>query len=202
MHIISDPAILSHIKTIGYPLMLLIMILEGPIMTILASFAASLGFFNIFIVFILSITGDIVGDMILYAIGYFGGNAALYRAEKVLKVKPEIVAKMENLFRKHGKKTIFAVKSTTGLCWITFIAAGSVRMRFKDFLLASFLGGLLWSGFLVIVGYFFGYAFVKISDYIRFAGLLIFFSAVIFYVIFTLYKKHQSKRLLQEDSIS
>jgi membrane protein DedA with SNARE-associated domain len=199
MHILSDPAILSHIKTIGYPLMLLVMILEGPLITILASFAASLGFFNIFIVFILSVAGDIIGDIILYAIGYFGGNAALYRAEKVLKVKPEIVAKMESLFFKHGKKTIFAVKSTTGLCWITFIAAGSVRMRLKDFLLASFLGGLLWSGFLVIVGYFFGYAFAKIGDYIHFAGLLIFFSAIIFYVIFTLYKKHQAKLLLAED---
>jgi membrane protein DedA with SNARE-associated domain len=195
---ISDPAILGHIKTIGYPLMLLIMIVEGPIMTILASFAASLGFFNIFVVFFLSITGDIIGDTVLYAIGYFGGNAALWKAEKLLKIKPTIVAKMESLFLKHGKKTILAVKSTTGLCWITFIAAGSVRMNFKDFLSASLLGGILWSGFLVIIGYFFGYAFEKINDYIRFAGLIIFFGALIFFIIVTIYKRHQSKRILED----
>jgi len=194
---ISDPAILGHIKTIGYPLMLIVMIVEGPIITILAAFAASLGFFNIFIVLILSILGDIIGDMILYTIGYFGGNRALAKAEKILKIKPAIVAKLESLFRTHGKKTIFAVKSTTGLCWITFIAAGTMQMKFKDFITASFLGGIIWSGFLVIMGYFFGYAFREIGDYIKYAGLIIFFFAVIFYITLTLYKRYQSKRILQ-----
>jgi membrane protein DedA with SNARE-associated domain len=194
---ISNPEILGHIKTIGYPLMLIVMIVEGPIATILAAFAASLGFFNIFIVLILSILGDILGDVILYAIGYFGGNKALAKAEKILKIKPAIVAKLERLFQTHGKKTIFAVKSTTGLCWITFIAAGTLQMKFKDFLTASFLGGIIWSGFLVIMGYFFGYAFEEIGNYIKYAGVIIFFSAVVFYSIIILYKKHQSGQVLQ-----
>ena len=56
---ITDPAILGYIKTIGYPLMLLIMIVEGPIATLLAAFAASLGFFNIYLVFILSMLGTL-----------------------------------------------------------------------------------------------------------------------------------------------
>jgi membrane protein DedA with SNARE-associated domain len=195
---ISDPAILSHIKTIGYPLMLIFMIVEGPIITILAAFAASLGFFNVFLVLILSIIGDIIGDVILYIIGYFGGNKALKKAEQILKIKPAIVERMEQLFRIHGKKTIFAVKSTTGLCWITFIVAGTMQMKFKDFITASFLGGIAWSGFLVIMGYFFGYAFKEIGDYIKYAGMIIFFSAVIFYIIITLYKRHQSKNILQQ----
>ncbi|MFA6383413.1 MAG: DedA family protein [Parcubacteria group bacterium] len=194
---ISDPEILGYIKTIGYPLMLLVMIVEGPIATILAAFAASLGFFNVFIVLILSILGDILGDVILYTIGYFGGNRALVKAEKILKIKPAIVAKLERLFQAHGKKTIFAVKSTTGLCWITFITAGTIQMKFRDFITASFLGGIVWSGFLVIMGYFFGYAFEEINNYIKYAGMLIFFSAVVFYIIIVLYKKRQSGQILQ-----
>lgn len=194
---ISDPEILGYIKTIGYPLMLLVMIVEGPIATILAAFAASLGFFNVFIVLTLSILGDILGDVILYTIGYFGGNRALVKAEKILKIKPAIVAKLERLFQAHGKKTIFAVKSTTGLCWITFIVAGTIQMKFKDFITASFLGGIIWSGFLVMMGYFFGYAFEEINNYIKYAGMLIFFSAVIFYIIIVLYKKRQSGQILQ-----
>lgn len=195
---ISDPEILSHIKAIGYPLMLAVMIIEGPIVTILAAFAASLGFFNVFLVLALSILGDIIGDVILYIIGYFGGNKALKKAEQILKIKPAIIEKMEQLFRTHGKKTIFAVKSTTGLCWITFIAAGTIRMKFKDFITASFLGGIIWSGFLVIMGYFFGYAFKEIDNYIKYAGMIILFAAVIFYVVITLYKRHQSKNILQQ----
>jgi membrane protein DedA with SNARE-associated domain len=194
---ISDPEILNHIKTIGYPLMLIIMIVEGPIATILGAFAASLGFFNIFIVLILSILGDILGDVILYTIGYFGGNRALTRAGKMLKIKSDTLVRLKNLFHIHGKKTIFAVKSTTGLCWITFIAAGAMQMKFKDFITASFLGGIIWSGFLVIMGYFFGYAFEEINNYIKYAGLIIFFSAAVFYIIIVLYKKRQSRQIMQ-----
>lgn len=195
---IQDPAILSHIKTIGYPLMLVAMIVEGPTVTLLAAFAASLGFFNVYVVFALGMLGDIVGDIILYVIGYTGGTKALVKAEKILKIKPALVTKIEHLFNNHGKKTIFAVKSTTGLCWITFIAAGAVRMKFKEFLTGSFLGGIIWSSFLVLMGYFFGYAFETINDYIKYAGIIIFAAATTFYVTVTLYKRHRSADILQQ----
>jgi len=198
---LTDPHILGYIKTIGYPTMLILMIVEGPIATILAAFAASLGFFNIFLVFILSILGDIIGDIILYTIGYTGGAQALAKAEKILRIKPEVIARLEKLFLVHGKKTIFAVKSTTGLCWITFIAAGTMRMKLKDFLLGSILGGIVWSSFLAVMGYFFGYAFLQISDYIKYAGLIIFAAAVSFFIALTLYKKYQSRRILKNDNL-
>lgn len=194
----SDPHVLAQVKMIGYPLMFLIMILEGPIMTILAAFAASLGIFNVYVVLFLSMAGDVVGDVILYAIGYHGGARMLEKAEKILKVKAEIVRHLERLFLKHGKKTIFAVKSTTGLCWITFIAAGTVRMKFWDFLYASFSGGIVWSGFLVASGYFFGYAFRQINQYIKYAGVLIFVSVVAFYAAIVIYKKYKARSVLVE----
>ena len=108
--------------------------------------------------------------------------------------------KIKKMFSSHGKKIIFAVKSTTGLCWITFIAAGSFKMKFKDFFWSSFFGGIVWSGFLVIIGYFFGFAFKKISDwltYAQYAALIIFVAFVIFYSVITWYKKRQSKIILK-----
>lgn len=194
---LADPHILGYIKTIGYPTMLFLMIVEGPIATILAAFAASLGFFNVYLVFTLSMLGDIIGDIILYTIGYTGGAKALAKAEKILKIKPEIVAKLEKLFLVHGKKTIFAVKSTTGLCWITFIAAGTMRMKFQEFLFGSISGGIVWSSFLVVVGYFFGYAFLQINDYLKYAGVIIFAVAAIFFIALTFYKKYQARQILK-----
>lgn len=198
---LADPQILAYIKTIGYPTMLVLMIIEGPIATILAAFAASLGFFNVYLVFILSMLGDIIGDMILYAIGYVGGAKALAKAEKILRIKPGIVAKLEKLFSLHGRKTIFAVKSTTGLCWITFVAAGTIRMKFQDFLFGSVFGGIVWSSFLVVMGYFFGYAFLQINDYIRYAGLIIFAAAICFFAAITAYKKYQSRQILKNENL-
>ena len=79
----------------------------------------------------------------------------------------------------------------------TFIAAGSVRMNFRDFLAASCLGGIVWSAFLVISGYFFGYAFEKINEYIKSAGFIIFISVAAFYVLLVLYKRYRSYELLK-----
>lgn len=195
---LSNPDTLSTIQAIGYPSMLILMILEGPIATILAAFSASLGFFNVYMVLLLSIAGDIIGDLMLYFIGYTGGSKALAKWEKLLKVKPATVEKIERLFSAHGKKTVFAVKSTTGLCWIAFITAGAVKMKLGDFLLASFFGGIIWSSFLVISGYFFGYAFNAINEYIQYAGILVFISVAVFFAGTTFYKKRQSQKIIQQ----
>jgi membrane protein DedA with SNARE-associated domain len=194
---LSDPQVLHYIKTFGYPSLFLIMIIEGPIITIIGAFLASLGFFNIWIIFLLSILGDIVGDVVLYTIGYIGGASMLSRAEKLLKINIATMDKLRRLFTLHGKKTIFYVKSTTGLCWITFILAGTLKMDFRAFLFSALWGGVIWSGFLIISGYFFGYAFEKINDYLKYAGIIIFFLVVSFIFLMTLYKKSQSRKILE-----
>jgi membrane protein DedA with SNARE-associated domain len=194
---LSDPQVLYYIKTFGYPSLFLIMIIEGPIITIIGAFLASLGVFNIWIIFFLSLLGDIVGDIILYAIGYFGGSKILVRAEKFLKINFATMDKLHRFFTLHGQKTIFYVKSTTGLCWITFILAGTLKMDFKSFLRASFLGGIIWSGILVVSGFFFGYAFEKINAHLKYAGIIIPILAIVFIFSITLYKKSRSRKILE-----
>lgn len=194
---LSDPQVLQHIKTFGYPSLLLIMTIEGPIITVIGAFLASLGFFNIWIIFFLSLLGDVVGDVILYTLGYFGGTKILSRAERWLKINFTTMDKLRRLFTLHGQKTVFYVKSTTGLCWITFILAGTLKMNFKTFLRASFLGGIVWSGFLVLSGFFFGYAFEKINDYLKYAGIIIVLLVFSFVFFMTLYKKYQSRKILE-----
>ena len=89
------------------------------------------------------------------------------------------------------------MKSTTGLSYITFITAGTLKMRLSKFVKFSILGGLVWSSLLVIFGYFFGYAAEKISEYIKYAGYIIFAAAVILFFGISLYKKKQSKEILK-----
>lgn len=181
----------------GYPLMFLMMTLEGPIVTIIAAFLASMGYFNIFLVFALSVTGDVVGDIILYFIGYFGGVRILAKAEKFLKISAAVVEKLKTKFHQNSGRIIFYVKSTTGLSYITFILAGTLKMKLSKFVKSSILGGLVWSSFLVVMGYFFGYAAERISQYIKYAGVIIFAGAVVFFIGLSLYKKRQGKEILE-----
>jgi len=78
------------------------------------------------------------------------------------------------------------------------VAAGIVKMDFKKFVKYSFLGGVVWSGSLVAMGYFYGYLWKEIKQYISWAGWIIVAVAIISFVIITLYKTHQSKDLLSE----
>lgn len=183
---------LSHY---GYAIMLPLMIIEGPVVTIIAAMLASLGAFNIFIVFALSIIGDMGGDIILYWLGYKFGMGFVKKIGKHVGITEKLVLRMEKYFAKHGGKTIFAVKSTTGLCWATFTAAGIVKMDFKKFVKYSFLGGIAWSGFLVAMGYFYGYLWREIKQYIEWAGWLIAVIAIVTFVFINIYKHYQSKKI-------
>lgn len=187
---------LSHY---GYTIMLPLMIIEGPVVTIIASMLASLGAFNVFVVLILSMVGDIVGDIILYGLGYKYGMGFVRRIGKYIGITENLVLRMEKYFNNHGGKTIFAVKSTTGLCWATFTAAGIVKMDFKKFVKYSFLGGVVWSGFLVAMGYFYGYLWREIREYIEWVGWAIFALAIITFVFVNIYKSYQAKKMFKEN---
>jgi membrane protein DedA with SNARE-associated domain len=188
---------LSILPYWGYPLMLFLMIIEGPIVTMISAFLASMGFFNVFIVFGLSVLGDVIGDVILYYIGYFGGLKILPKVERFFKISQSTVEKLKQKFHENSGQIIFYVKSTTGLSYITFITAGTLKMKISKFVTFSILGGLVWSSLLVILGYFFGYAADRISQYIKYAGAVIFIGAVIFFIGFSLYKKKQTKEILK-----
>ena len=188
---------LSHY---GYWMMLPLMILEGPVVTLIAAMLSSLGAFNAWVVLIFSIVGDIIGDIILYGLGYKYGLGFVRHIGKYMGITEKLVLKMERYFTRHGGKTIFAVKSTTGLCWATFTAAGIVKMDFKKFVKYSFLGGVVWSGFLVAMGYFYGYLWREIRDNISWIGWIIFLVAALTFVVITIYKNWQAKKILKENS--
>jgi membrane protein DedA with SNARE-associated domain len=181
----------------GYAVMLPLMIIEGPIVTLIAAMLSSLGAFNIWIVLFLSVLGDMIGDIILYGAGYYFGMGFVRGFGKYIGITEKLVLRMERYFERHGGKTIFAVKSTTGLCWATFTAAGIVKMDFKKFIKNSFYGGVVWSGFLVTMGYFYGYLWREIHDYIRWIGWIIFIVASITFAVITIYKSKKAKELLK-----
>lgn len=194
--------IFEFLKSYGYFAMLPLMTLEGPVVTLISAMLASMGAFFWPWVFVLSVLGDMLGDVILYWIGYKYGMHFVRKIGKHIGITESLVLRMEKYFTRHGGKTIFAVKSTVGLCWAAFTAAGIVKMDFKKFLKYSFLGGIVWSGSLVAMGYFYGYLWKSMKEYISWAGWIITAVAVASFMGITLYKKYQSRQLLRENNNS
>lgn len=193
----AGQGIFAFLHQYGYWLMLPLMILEGPVVTLMAAMMASLGAFNVFVVLLFSIIGDLVGDTLFYLVGYRFGMGFVNNVGKYIGITEKLVLRMEEYFSRHGGKTVFLAKSTTGLCWATFVSAGIVKMDFRKFLKYSFMGGIVWSSFLVVMGYFYGYLWREIRDNIQWIGWVIFLVAIITVVAVTVYKKYQSRRFFR-----
>ncbi len=179
----DNQTLIELISTWGYPILLILVILEGPLSTLSGAFLASIGVLSWPLVLTTSILGDIIGDTILYSIGRAGGPKMVTRTSQLLRVKKKDLNKLQERFRDNGARIILFVKSTTGLGWITFILAGASRVKFRLFILYAFLGGIVWTSLLVFLGYFFGELAEQINQYLRYAGWVVFFLAIL--LVFT-----------------
>lgn len=176
------------------------MIIEGPVATLVAALFASLGAFNVFVVLLLSIIGDIIGDAFFYFLGRKHGTNFVKRFGRYTGITQQRFEKLNEYFQIHGGKTVFAAKSTVGLSWVAFMFAGATKMRMKKFLQYSFLGGLIWSGFLVIMGYFYGYVWRETSEYIEWVGWIVSAIAIISFAVILLYKRRKTRKLFNGKS--
>ncbi len=184
----------------GYPAMFLLMIIEGPIATLTAAFFSSLGYFNFAIVFILSVLGDIIGDIIIYLLGFWKGEKFFKGAVKFLGLNKVLAKKLKRKFKEKGSSLIFFAKATSGMGYAIFTLAGVFRFDFKKFLKFSFLGGIVWSTFLVSIGYFFGFMAREINVYIEYVGYVLFFLLVGTFLILSYSKKVFKKFFNEKDS--
>ena len=61
--------LLLHYK---YLILLPLSVIEGPIITVIAGFFATMGIFNPYLVYTIAVVGDIFGDTLAYGIGRWG----------------------------------------------------------------------------------------------------------------------------------
>lgn len=194
----NEQIVVQYVSTYGYAVLLPLMIIEGPIVTVIGAFLASMGMLNVWVVLVLSIAGDMIGDIILYGMGYRWGMRFVTTVGKYIGITHLLIFRLEKFFATHGGKTIFLVKATTGLCWAAFVTAGIVKMPARRFVWFSFLGGIVWSSALVAMGYFFGYMYAQIEAYITYAGWVTLGIAIVVIAVLTIFKKRTTEDVFRD----
>jgi membrane protein DedA with SNARE-associated domain len=81
-----------------YLILLPIAIIEGPMITIIAGFLASLGILDFFIVYAIAVFGNLIGDNIYYWIGRLGEQEFISRYGRYVGVTKEKI----EYAKKHG----------------------------------------------------------------------------------------------------
>jgi len=152
------------LETYKYLILFPLAIIEGPILTVIAGFLVSLGVMNAYIVYVIVVAGDIVGDAFYYGLGRFG-SGLLARHGRWVGITPARLEQTKTFYHTHHFKSVVFSKMLYGIGLVGMIAAGSLKMPYRRFMLAASLVSLAQSTVLLLVGIFFGYAYVQIASY-------------------------------------
>ena len=115
--------------------------------------AAAAGLLHLPTLLLLAIAAMMLGDSLLFVMGRYMGWALLGFLCK-LSVNPETcILRSAESFYKRGKATLVIAKFIPGVNTMAAPLAGSMKMRFLQFLLLDFAGALLYSVTYLLVGY-------------------------------------------------
>ena len=123
----------------GYLAIIPFVMLEGPIITVIAGSLCSAGIFKFFIALAVIIFADLVADCLYYAFGRFGKEKFLAKYGHYIGINPARAIQLENHFIGNGGKTLFLGKISHGLGGIFLVAAGLAGMPLPKFLWYNFL---------------------------------------------------------------
>lgn len=160
----------------GYLGIILFLVLTGcgmpipeEVAIIFAGVASSLGHLEPKFAIAACLFGALLGDSIMYAIGYHFGHSLMAKHPKLGKfVGAEREEYFEQAIQRHGFKVMLLARFMVGVRGPVYLAAGVVRMPFRKFLLWDLICATL------VVGCFFALSFAygeQITALIRNAEL-------------------------------
>jgi len=176
---------LTLLLTYKYLILIPLSVIEGPIIAVVAGFLVTLKIFNPFVVYVVMVIGDVVGDAIVYYIGYFGKKFLKY-----LKISDEKLDKAKVYFADNHKKAIIFSKLAHGIGFTGLIAAGASRVDYLRYFKTCTIISLVQSFIMLMIGIFFGHAYVVIEKYLNYyaAATSVIILIVLLFVLIRKYK--------------
>lgn len=146
-----------------YFLIIPVTIVEGPLIMLMCGFLLRLDAFALVPVYISLVIGDFLGDIIWYAIGYFWGPKFIKKFGKYVSLTEESVDTVKHIFHKYHSSILIVSKVTMGFGFalVTLFTAGLIKIPFGKYLLLNTIGGFIWTGLLLFVGYYLGEFYLK-----------------------------------------
>lgn len=183
--------LVNFAQTLGYIGIYFYMLLVGTfvpvpseLVLLPAGYLAAKGDMNLWLVWISAAFGSLSGALINYFL-------AKYLVNKILKNKP-IIKKVTTFWNNHGKISAFLAPLTPGLGQYISIPAGLSHMPLRWFIPLTFSANLIWTGFLIMIGYLFGTG-EKAHKEVVFGSLFLLGSVIIIATIYVIREMKKTK---------
>lgn len=156
--------------TLGYPGILIAMVAENLFPPIPSEIVLPLAGFEVYqgnLTFVLTVLaatlGSLIGALILYAVGRYGGRPAVDRWGRVLRVSNADVDRAERWFDRWGDWVVLFSRMVPLVRSVVSIPAGILEMPLIRFIALTALGSMLWNILLVGAGYQLGSRWEEVS---------------------------------------
>lgn len=191
--------ITAFIDKTGYISVFVLMVMESMIFPVpseavmpFAGFLIAESKFTFSLVIAVSTLGSIVGSLLSYWIGLYGGQPFIERYGRFFLLDRDDLAATERFFKKYGDATIFISRFIPVVRHLISLPAGMGRMNLVRFSIYTIIGAGLWNAFLTACGFYLRKNWEVVMQYSRIVDIAVLVILVIGVAIFI--KKHISRR--------
>lgn len=178
--------LVTIIQEYGYFIIFFGTLLGGEVVILIASFLAFLGFFNIYLVLLISTIGIIISDSFWYWLGW-NSKDFINRSNFLFRLVRYPNYLLENHFNHRIGKLLILSKFIYGTRTATLVASGYQRLPYRRFIYYNLISIFLWISIVVTLGYLMGFSWHYLErynnylQYFAFSGLIV---LVVFKLIF------------------
>ncbi|HEY8314292.1 MAG TPA: DedA family protein [Candidatus Baltobacteraceae bacterium] len=145
----------------------------------------------------IAVAGELAGQSISYAIGYYGGRPFVARFGKYVRFHESELERVEGFFARFGSFAIFICRFVPVIRGIVGIPAGIAEMSLPAFYLWSFLGSLVFCGGLVLLGNSLGNHIDQLTPLLHRFGLIVLAVVVLAVIVGAIVAQRRSKAVVQ-----
>ncbi len=151
--------IINGISTLGYSGVVLMMTIESACIPLpsevimpFAGFLVAQGKFSLFGVTIAGAFGCLIGSLLAYVVGSWGGRRFIEKYGKYILISHHDLELSDNFFNKYGASAIFFSRLLPVVRTYISLPAGIAKMNFTKFVIYTFAGSLPWCLALAYMG--------------------------------------------------
>ena len=161
--------ILSFVSSMGLPVGAEVAIIYGGVLAS-GQIAHEPHPLNLFAVIAVATLAEVLGSLVGYLIGYFGGRPLVDRVGKYVLLTHKDLDRAEAWFARRGEPVVLFGRFIPLLRSFVSLAAGLAEMARAKFLLFTVIGCAVWCTALTSVGYGLGSSYHRVLKAFSYAG--------------------------------
>ncbi len=166
-----------------YLILALLVAVEGPIATLLGAAAASAGLMRPMPVFFSAAIGNLTADSLWYTLGYLGKTEWILHFGRRLGIRESLIEHLKQKMLARATQVLFLAKLTVSFVIPSLITAGLLRIPWKRWFPALLVAETLWTGSLVLIGYYTTEAVKRVEQGVEYAVLVVSILFVAFVIL-------------------